>query len=454
MSWFNAPPAPPPPPSRQPASYAPVPRVAPPPSRRPQAPRYEDGPAPIEKQRERQPRAATFNVIQAPSAEMALTNALIANERDWPGVQYVIINQNYPFSLKSVTRTSLRRLVLMHCNRFSSQIPPGSVGTSRSIRQWAGLSQSGDTVSAAPLDHHAMGASLYLSTLDLELAFWHEQSAPSTAPLKQEDLSRIFTNAYDGLLVSVGHLLVFDFNGVNFKAVVKGVGNINLDGDAPAPGGLKMGIVTRETDINWMKDPSSAVKIQGSAKKYVSSLLVPALESSVDALCDGRAPPNAILAPNFKFSDMGIGGLDSEFSSIFRRAFASRIFPPLLVEKLGIQHVKGILLFGPPGTGKTLMARQIGKMLNAREPKIVNGPEILNKFVGASEENVRKLFADAEKEVGLFIAFFPPLPLSLCTRSADVSNDAIVQGKGRRFRIAYYHFRRVGRDLQATRKHE
>lgn len=95
---------------------------------------------------------------------------------------------------------------------------------------------------------------------------------------------------------------------------------------------------------------------------------------------------------------MGIGGLDVEFSAIFRRAFASRIFPPALVEKLGVQHVKGILLFGPPGTGKTLIARQIGKMLNAREPKIVNGPEILNKYVGQSEENIRKLFADAEKE--------------------------------------------------------
>jgi hypothetical protein len=59
-------------------------------------------------------------------------------------------------------------------------------------------------------------------------------------------------------------------------------------------------------------------------------------------------------------------------------------------------------LHGPPGTGKTLLARQIGKMLNAREPKIVNGPEILNKYVGASEENVRKLFEDAEKEVRLF----------------------------------------------------
>lgn len=56
------------------------------------------------------------------------------------------------------------------------------------------------------------------------------------------------------------------------------------------------------------------------------------------------------------------------------------------------------MLYGPPGTGKTLMARQIGKMLNAREPKIVNGPQILDKYVGESEANVRRLFADAEEE--------------------------------------------------------
>lgn len=55
-------------------------------------------------------------------------------------------------------------------------------------------------------------------------------------------------------------------------------------------------------------------------------------------------------------------------------------------------------------------------MLNAREPKIVNGPEILSKFVGASEENIRKLFADAEKEYkekgdesGLHIIIFDEL---------------------------------------------
>ena len=55
-------------------------------------------------------------------------------------------------------------------------------------------------------------------------------------------------------------------------------------------------------------------------------------------------------------------------------------------------------------------------MLNAREPKIINGPEVLNKFVGQSEENIRKLFADAEKEYkqkgdesGLHIIIFDEL---------------------------------------------
>ncbi|KAK3751536.1 hypothetical protein QZH41_019426 [Actinostola sp. cb2023] len=87
-----------------------------------------------------------------------------------------------------------------------------------------------------------------------------------------------------------------------------------------------------------------------------------------------------------------------EFSNIVRRAFATRLFPSDIVNKMGLKHVKGILLHGPPGTGKTLMARQIGKMLNTREPKIISGPEVLNKYVGESEANIRKLFGEAEEE--------------------------------------------------------
>ncbi|WZZ59541.1 hypothetical protein YC2023_059648 [Brassica napus] len=94
----------------------------------------------------------------------------------------------------------------------------------------------------------------------------------------------------------------------------------------------------------------------------------------------------------------GIGGLGAEFADIFRRAFASRVFPLHVTSRLGIKNVKGMLLFGPPGTGKTLMARQIGKMLNGKDPKIVNGPEVLSKFVGETEKNVRDLFADAEQD--------------------------------------------------------
>ncbi|CAN8275346.1 unnamed protein product [Cochlearia groenlandica] len=100
----------------------------------------------------------------------------------------------------------------------------------------------------------------------------------------------------------------------------------------------------------------------------------------------------------FNLESLGIGGLKAEFVDIFRRAFASRIFPPHIRNKLGGKHVKGMLLFGPPGTGKTLMALQIGKMLNGKEPKIVNGPDVLSKFVGETEKNVRDLFADAEND--------------------------------------------------------
>ncbi|KAJ3670984.1 hypothetical protein LUZ60_008410 [Juncus effusus] len=57
-----------------------------------------------------------------------------------------------------------------------------------------------------------------------------------------------------------------------------------------------------------------------------------------------------------------------------------------------------MLLYGPPGTGKTLIAHQIGKLLNGKEPNIVNGPEVLSKFVGDSEKNVRDLLADSEND--------------------------------------------------------
>ena len=95
---------------------------------------------------------------------------------------------------------------------------------------------------------------------------------------------------------------------------------------------------------------------------------------------------------------LGIGGLDTELTNLFRRAFASRRLPHSIIEKYGISHVKGILLYGPPGTGKTLIARQLAKSLKAKTLQIVNGPEVFSKFIGESEENIRKLFAPAKED--------------------------------------------------------
>ena len=82
-----------------------------------------------------------------------------------------------------------------------------------------------------------------------------------------------------------------------------------------------------------------------------------------------------------------------------RRAFLSRLAAPETIEALGVSHVKGILFHGPPGCGKTTVARQIGKMLQTKgEPKVVNGPEIISKYLGESESKVRVLFADAEAD--------------------------------------------------------
>ena len=98
---------------------------------------------------------------------------------------------------------------------------------------------------------------------------------------------------------------------------------------------------------------------------------------------------------NFDFDDMGIGGLDKQFEIVFRRAFSSRLIPDKILKNLGVNHVRGLMLYGLPGCGKTLIARQIGKILNCEEPKIVSGPSLLSSYQGQSEKNVRDLFESA-----------------------------------------------------------
>mmetsp|Transcript_15374 Transcript_15374/g.31189 ORF Transcript_15374/g.31189 Transcript_15374/m.31189 type:complete len:749 (-) Transcript_15374:166-2412(-) len=193
-----------------------------------------------------------------------------------------------------------------------------------------------------------------------------------------EKLTKNLTKVFNGQVFGIGQSWAVDFLGMPLICKIQ-----EMSCPDPEAGSNEMtikmsyvGQVTPDTRMSFIA-PKKDIQIQSDKKTSM------------------------FLDPNWKFEDMGIGGLDNEFSTIFRRAFSSRLLPKSIVNKLGVTHTRGMLLYGPPGCGKTLIAREIGKMLRAREPKIVNGPEILSKYVGESEKNIRALFGDAEKEMKL-----------------------------------------------------
>jgi len=68
--------------------------------------------------------------------------------------------------------------------------------------------------------------------------------------------------------------------------------------------------------------------------------------------------------------------------------------PSTVLEELGTSRVKGLLLHGPPGCGKSLLASKLAASLSHRPPTLVSGPEIMDKFVGGSESQLRALFLE------------------------------------------------------------
>ncbi|MCJ1390373.1 transport between ER and Golgi ATPase protein [Xylographa bjoerkii] len=290
----------------------------------------------------------------------------------------------------------LNDLYVLTARQFDG-FPQGQLSLSDPQRTWASISLQ-DVVNVRLYDPFQEGGHRYLGSIDAEVGFAGRKT--TEAPFDQDELASIFIKNYENQLFAPGQRLIMDYKSLPLLFVIKSVqlGDLSVE-KASTSETLSIptarGILTKASQMNFFKDARSGINLKASARRPAS---------------------NAILQPSFKFEDMGIGGLDKEFSTIFRRAFASRIFPPGLIQNMGVQHVKGILLYGSPGTGKTLIARKIGQMLNAREPKVINGPEVLNKYVGQSEENIRKLFADAEKEYkekgdesGLHIIIFDEL---------------------------------------------
>ncbi|HLD78448.1 MAG TPA: AAA family ATPase, partial [archaeon] len=103
--------------------------------------------------------------------------------------------------------------------------------------------------------------------------------------------------------------------------------------------------------------------------------------------------------PTMSYED--IGGLGDAIQKI-REMVELPMRHPELFTKLGIDPPKGILLYGPPGTGKTLLAKAVANESNASFT-VINGPEVISKWYGQSEANLRKIFEDAEKNAPAII---------------------------------------------------
>jgi transitional endoplasmic reticulum ATPase len=107
-----------------------------------------------------------------------------------------------------------------------------------------------------------------------------------------------------------------------------------------------------------------------------------------------EASPLAKGMPLVTYED--IGGLTDAIQRIREMVELPSKFPELF-QTLGIDPPKGILLHGPPGCGKTLLAKAVANESDANFIPL-NGPEIMSKFYGQSEQRLREIFKDAEKQ--------------------------------------------------------
>ncbi|KAM9779679.1 vesicle-fusing ATPase [Neosynchiropus ocellatus] len=342
-----------------------------------------------------------MQAARCPTDELSLTNCAVVSEKDLQSGQHVTVkttpNHKYVFTVKT-----------------HNTVAPGTIAFSLAQRKWAGLSIGQDVEVA---NYNFDKSKQCIGAMTIEIDFLQKKSTDSS-PYDSDKMAAEFIQQFNSQAFSVTQQLVFSFCDKLFGLVVKDIEAMDasiLKGE-PASGKkqqkIDIGLMIGNSQVIFEKAESSSLTLVGKAKT--------------------KEARQTIINPDWNFEKMGIGGLDKEFSDIFRRAFASRVFPPDIVEQMGCKHVKGILLFGPPGCGKTLMARQIGKMLNAREPKIVNGPEILNKYVGESEANIRKLFAEAEEEQkrlgansGLHIIIFDELDAICKQRGTGASSTGV-----------------------------
>lgn len=214
----------------------------------------------------------------------------------------------------------------------------------------------GDSLTVVPVEDY-----MYKPIKSLSIDFRHMSGDCNKIDVDIDKYIQYLKKTFAGYIVTENFDMITQLNG---NYIICKLNDFKFDGNPS-----RHGMITNTTNINWHE--SQTVRITENIQDK------PLFNGPIDLI------------------QMGIGGLSKEFDLIFRRIFASRMLSQQMIKEMNINHLRGMLIYGPPGCGKTLLARKLIKLLNCKTCKIVNGPELLNMYVGESESNTRKLFDDA-----------------------------------------------------------
>ena len=150
---------------------------------------------------------------------------------------------------------------------------------------------------------------------------------------------------------------------------------------------------------------SSPISFAVSDTKPDSPVVVTS-RTEVSLSMDAEAPKKQAASgdrdvPDIAYED--IGGLDKELEQV-REMIEMPLRNPEIFEELAVEPPKGVILHGPPGTGKTLIAKAVANEADANFIS-VSGPEIMSKYYGDSEEELRDIFEEAEENSPTVIFF-------------------------------------------------